>query len=178
MTVGLKAAYDCVSAFSETDFTDDLRAIDVPMIIAQGDDDQIVPIKDAAMKSIDLVRTAELKVYPVRRTASRARTSRPSTGTSSPSSADRSPTAGRSDLWDRLFTGPRPRELHPCRTLTGATHTASSTPGDLFVHLRAPRMDLRFELARQLVGGGGPAMEDATSAHLEVHAGVRPRRTR
>lgn len=64
MTVGLAAAYDCVKAFSETDFTDDLRAIDVPMIIAQGDDDQIVPIKDAALKSIDLVKGAELKVYP------------------------------------------------------------------------------------------------------------------
>jgi non-heme chloroperoxidase len=64
MTVGLKAAYDCVKAFSETDFTDDLRAIDVPMIIAHGDDDQIVPIKDAALKSIDLVSGAELKVYP------------------------------------------------------------------------------------------------------------------
>jgi non-heme chloroperoxidase len=64
MTVGLSAAYDCVKAFSETDFTEDLKAIDVPMMIAHGDDDQIVPIHDAALKSVELVKNAELKVYP------------------------------------------------------------------------------------------------------------------
>ena len=64
MTVGLAAAYDCVKAFSETDFTEDLKAIDVPMVIAHGDDDQIVPIHDAALKSVELVKNAELKVYP------------------------------------------------------------------------------------------------------------------
>ncbi len=64
MQVGLKAAYDCIQAFSETDFTDDLRAITVPMMIAQGDDDQIVPIKDAALKSAELVSGSVLKVYP------------------------------------------------------------------------------------------------------------------
>jgi non-heme chloroperoxidase len=64
MQVGLKGAYDCVKAFSETDFTDDLRALAVPMLIAQGDDDQIVPIADAAMKSVELVKDATLKVYP------------------------------------------------------------------------------------------------------------------
>ena len=64
MTVGLSAAYDCIKAFSETDFTEDLKAIDVPMVIAHGDDDQIVPIKDAALKSAELVKGAELKVYP------------------------------------------------------------------------------------------------------------------
>ena len=64
MTVGLSAAYDCVAAFSETDFTEDLKAIDVPMVIAHGDDDQIVPIDDAARKSAELVGHAELKVYP------------------------------------------------------------------------------------------------------------------
>ena len=64
MTVGLSAAYDCVKAFSETDFTEDLKAIDVPMLIAHGDDDQIVPIHDAALKSVELVKNAELKVYP------------------------------------------------------------------------------------------------------------------
>ena len=63
MLVNLAAAYDCVKAFSETDFTEDLKAIDVPMLICQGDDDQIVPIKDAALKSIQLVKDAELKVY-------------------------------------------------------------------------------------------------------------------
>ena len=64
MTVGIKAAYDCVAAFSETDLTEDLRAIDVPTLILHGDDDQIVPIVAAARRSIDLVPGATLKVYP------------------------------------------------------------------------------------------------------------------
>jgi non-heme chloroperoxidase len=64
MLVNLAAAYDCVKAFSETDQTADLQAIDVPMLIAQGDDDQIVPIADAALKSIKLVKQGTLKVYP------------------------------------------------------------------------------------------------------------------
>jgi non-heme chloroperoxidase len=64
MLVNLAAAYDCVKAFSETDQTGDLQAIDVPMLIAQGDDDQIVPITDAAYKSIKLVKKGTLKVYP------------------------------------------------------------------------------------------------------------------
>ncbi|WP_085368870.1 alpha/beta fold hydrolase [Leifsonia sp. NCR5] len=64
MLVGLTAAHDCIKAFSETDFTDDLKALDVPILIAQGDDDQIVPIADAAHKSIDLVSHGTLKVYP------------------------------------------------------------------------------------------------------------------
>ena len=64
MQVGLKGAYDCIKAFSETDFTDDLRALTVPMLIAHGDDDQIVPIAAAAMKSVKLVKNATLKVYP------------------------------------------------------------------------------------------------------------------
>ena len=64
MQVNLAAAYDCVKAFSETDQTADLQAIDVPILIAQGDDDQIVPIADAAEKSIKLVKRGTLKVYP------------------------------------------------------------------------------------------------------------------
>ena len=56
-----------------------------------------------------------------------------------------------SQLWDRLFDGPRPAGLHPFRPLTGAKHTAVSTPGDLIFHLRARRMDLCFELAAQLM---------------------------
>lgn len=64
MLVGLAAAYDCVKAFSETDFTDDLKALTVPIFIAQGDDDQIVPIAAAAEKSIELVENGTLKVYP------------------------------------------------------------------------------------------------------------------
>jgi non-heme chloroperoxidase len=64
MQVGLKAAYDCVRAFSETDFTDDLRAVKVPMLIAHGDEDQIVPIEASAKKAVNLVEKATLKVYP------------------------------------------------------------------------------------------------------------------
>ena len=64
MTVGYKSAYDCIKAFSETDLTEDLKAIDVPTLIAHGDDDQIVPIVAAAEKSIKLVKNATLKVYP------------------------------------------------------------------------------------------------------------------
>jgi len=63
MMVNLAAAYDCVRAFSETDQTKDLEMIDVPMLIAQGDDDQIVPIAAAAYKSIKLVKDGSLKVY-------------------------------------------------------------------------------------------------------------------
>ena len=64
MTVGIKAAYDCIRAFSETDTTEDLKAIDVPTLIAHGDDDQIVPIVAAAQESIKLVKDATLRVYP------------------------------------------------------------------------------------------------------------------
>ncbi|BCY11635.1 alpha/beta fold hydrolase [Actinoplanes sp. L3-i22] len=64
MQAGFTSVYDCVKAFSETDFTEDLKALDVPIFIAQGDDDQIVPIADAALKSIDLVKNGTLKVYP------------------------------------------------------------------------------------------------------------------
>jgi non-heme chloroperoxidase len=64
MQVGIKAAYDCVKAFSETDLTMDLQAIDVPTLIIHGDDDQIVPIGDSAMKSSKIVKGAQLKVYP------------------------------------------------------------------------------------------------------------------
>ncbi|MBT2264335.1 alpha/beta fold hydrolase [Rhodococcus erythropolis] len=63
MLVNLAAAYDCVKAFSETDFTEDLKALTVPVFIAQGDDDQIVPIGAAALKSIELVDNGTLKVY-------------------------------------------------------------------------------------------------------------------
>jgi non-heme chloroperoxidase len=64
MLVNLVAAYDCVKAFSETDQTEDLKSLDVPILICQGDDDQIVPINDAAHKSIKLVKKGTLKVYP------------------------------------------------------------------------------------------------------------------
>jgi non-heme chloroperoxidase len=64
MQVGLKGALDCIKAFSETDMTMDLKAIDVPTLIIHGDDDQIVPIRAAALKSAKLVKDAQLKVYP------------------------------------------------------------------------------------------------------------------
>jgi non-heme chloroperoxidase len=64
MIGGAKAHYDCIRAFSETDFTEDLRSIDVPVLVMHGDDDQIVPIADAALESIKLLKNGELKVYP------------------------------------------------------------------------------------------------------------------
>ena len=64
MTVGVKGAYDCIKAFSETDLTEDLKKIDVPTLIIHGDDDQIVPIGAAALKSSKIVKDATLKVYP------------------------------------------------------------------------------------------------------------------
>jgi non-heme chloroperoxidase len=64
MMGGVKAGYDCIKAFSETDFTEDLKKFDVPTLILHGDDDQIVPIGAAAMQSSKLVKGATLKVYP------------------------------------------------------------------------------------------------------------------
>ena len=64
MQVGLKGALDCVKAFSETDFTEDLKKFDVPTLILHGEDDQIVPIALSAMRSSKLVKNATLKVYP------------------------------------------------------------------------------------------------------------------
>ena len=61
---GAKAHYDCIKAFSETDFTEDLKAITVPVLIQHGDEDQIVPIGDSALLSAKLVRNGTLKVYP------------------------------------------------------------------------------------------------------------------
>jgi non-heme chloroperoxidase len=64
MMGGAKAQYDCIKAFSETDFTEDLKSITVPVLIMHGDDDQIVPIADSALLSAKLVKNATLKVYP------------------------------------------------------------------------------------------------------------------
>ena len=63
MLAGHKAVYDCIKAFSETDFTEDLKKFDVPTLIMHGDDDQIVPIAAAAMLSAKLVEGAKLEVY-------------------------------------------------------------------------------------------------------------------
>lgn len=64
MMGGAKAHYDGVKAFSETDFTEDLKAIEVPTLILHGDDDQVVPIVDSAHKAIKLLKNGQLKVYP------------------------------------------------------------------------------------------------------------------
>lgn len=64
MLAGHKNALDCIKAFSETDFTEDLKKFDVPTLILHGDDDQIVPIGASAMLSSKLVKGATLKVYP------------------------------------------------------------------------------------------------------------------
>ncbi|MDX3932210.1 MAG: alpha/beta hydrolase [Stenotrophomonas sp.] len=64
MLGGVKGQYDCVREFSEVDYSEDLKKIDVPTLVIHGDDDQIVPIKAAAEKSIKLLANGTLKVYP------------------------------------------------------------------------------------------------------------------
>jgi non-heme chloroperoxidase len=64
MQAGFKGVIDCIKAFSETDFTEDLKKFDVPTLILHGDDDQIVPIGASALRSSKLVKNATLKVYP------------------------------------------------------------------------------------------------------------------
>jgi non-heme chloroperoxidase len=64
MQAGHKNAFDCIKAFSETDFTEDLKKFDVPTLIVHGDDDQIVPIGAAAIAAAKLVKNATLKIYP------------------------------------------------------------------------------------------------------------------
>jgi non-heme chloroperoxidase len=63
MMGGVKAHYDCIEAFSETDFTDDLKAITVPTLVMHGDDDQIVPYENTGVLSAKLVPGAQLKLY-------------------------------------------------------------------------------------------------------------------
>ncbi|HZZ36236.1 MAG TPA: alpha/beta hydrolase [Caulobacteraceae bacterium] len=64
MMGALNAEYECIKAFSETDFTEDLKRIDVPVLVLHGDDDQIVPIAASALKTVKLASKAQLKVYP------------------------------------------------------------------------------------------------------------------
>jgi non-heme chloroperoxidase len=64
MAGGTKAHYDCIAVFSETDFTEDLKALNVPVLIIHGEDDQVVPIKNSAHKAIKLVKDGTLKTYP------------------------------------------------------------------------------------------------------------------
>lgn len=70
-----------------------------------------------------------------------------------------------SDAWDRLFSGPRPAQLHPFAELQGSRHHAPATPGDLLFHLRAESLDFCFELATQVLA----AMGDAVTVADEVH---------
>jgi non-heme chloroperoxidase len=64
MMGGAKAHYDGIKAFSETDFTEDLKSIEAPTLVMHGDDDQIVPYNDAALLSSKLLKHATLKIYP------------------------------------------------------------------------------------------------------------------
>jgi non-heme chloroperoxidase len=64
MQAGLKNAYESIKAFSETDFTEDLKKIDVPTLVMHGEDDQIVPVKDSAVKTTKLIRGAKEIYYP------------------------------------------------------------------------------------------------------------------
>jgi non-heme chloroperoxidase len=64
MMGGTKAHYDCIKAFSETDFTEDLKSVDVPVLLMHGEDDQIVPIADSALIGIKLLKHGALKTYP------------------------------------------------------------------------------------------------------------------
>jgi non-heme chloroperoxidase len=64
MMGGAKAQYDCIKAFSETDFTEDLKQIEQPTLVLHGDDDQVVPYKDAGVLSAKLLKHSTLKIYP------------------------------------------------------------------------------------------------------------------
>jgi putative iron-dependent peroxidase len=70
-----------------------------------------------------------------------------------------------SAAWDRLFSGPRPAELHPFAAINGSTHRAVSTPGDLLFHIRAGQMDLCFELAGQIMD----RLRGAVTVVEEIH---------
>ena len=63
MMGGIKAQYDCIKAFSETDFTEDLKRIDVPVLIIHSEDDQVVPYADSAPLAVKLVKNGQLKTY-------------------------------------------------------------------------------------------------------------------
>ena len=64
MMGGIVAHYDGIKAFSETDFRDDLMNVDIPVLVLHGEDDQIVPYQNAALKSIKLLKNGTIKTYP------------------------------------------------------------------------------------------------------------------
>ena len=64
MMGGIKAQYDCIEVFSETDFTEDLKSITIPVLVLHGDDDQIVPYETTAVKAAELLQSGKLIIYP------------------------------------------------------------------------------------------------------------------
>lgn len=64
MMGGIKAHYDCIKAFSETGFTEDLKKVDVPVLVMHGEDDQIVPFTLTAVKTVKLLKNGQLISYP------------------------------------------------------------------------------------------------------------------
>jgi non-heme chloroperoxidase len=64
MQADVRNVYECIKAFSETDFTEDLKSFEVPTLLLHGEDDQIVPVKDSARKAAELIRTVEAIYYP------------------------------------------------------------------------------------------------------------------
>ena len=64
MLCGMKGFYECIKQFSETDFTEDLKKMEMPTLFIQGDDDQIVPYKDASELAVKLVKNGQIKIYP------------------------------------------------------------------------------------------------------------------
>jgi non-heme chloroperoxidase len=64
MMGGIKAHYDCIKAFSETDFTEDLKSVDIPVLVLHGEDDQIVPFPISGAKAVKLLKKGKLISYP------------------------------------------------------------------------------------------------------------------
>lgn len=64
MMGGIKAQYDCIKVFSETDFTKDLKSLEIPVLVLHGDDDQIVPYQTTAVKAAELLKNSQLIIYP------------------------------------------------------------------------------------------------------------------
>ena len=114
MQAGLKNAYDSIKAFSETDFTEDLKKFDIPTLVMHGEDDQIVPVKDSAKKSAQLIKGAVEIYYPACRTASPPRMPTSSTATCSRSASKANGRSRKSGLVPvpdtRHATGSRWRE--------------------------------------------------------------------
>ena len=90
MQAGLKNAYDSIKAFSETDFTEDLKKFDIPTLVMHGEDDQIVPVKDSGKKSAKLIKGAVEICYPGLPPASPPRMPTSSTATCSRSASKNS----------------------------------------------------------------------------------------